>query len=753
MRTNRDAHPWRGFDILVVSPTPTHPQDHGNRKRIFELCSELKRQGAKIHFVHYASEHDWRTARPVRWEAQMEAAWDSYQLVAPSRPLHELASGPDHLIDEWADPVLSSYIRWSFKVRTYDVVLVEYTWLSFCFDAVPEGVFKVCDTHDVFGGRRGLLEAHGIAPEFFYTTQDEEGKGLRRADLVWAIKESERSYFETDLGLKDCLTMLYAEPPRGWWLKQPSQDGWLRVGIMGARNNVNRANLASFIAIALPIFETYMAPVKLVIAGGCSDDFKDYHHPNLEVLGRVAEVADFYRDMDVICAPVQFSTGLKIKVAEALASGAPLVAHAHAMEGYPVDDSRHALPDFPAIARELVNLAFEPSELPALAAKSVATTEKIQAQVIQALEETRLRVVAAGGDGIVVVAPLEALDPRGLLHDHLYATLNYLRFAARISLYLVGEAVQVDTNIVAGFGFGIRVFMSPDLASAMGNAAPAHWTTLDLATVLQTRGMGRAYFLCADRQVASIWPGSLRRAFVRYDAVELAGDDPMPLIELLRSITSVVVIAATPVWAAEDGTGSVWQVPFRRQNAYTSFRMRASMAGSWGGLLILARAEDPLVAPLQELAARLAIPVAILRVRDAAAVRALAMPSNGSQTLANVAGARLIVELGTESAVAAVVVEGAQRAGVPVIRLVRGASAGALQQSRHIARACTVGGLMRSVASGLIEGGARRRVIEAAQREAANLTRNDAGWNCLWQELTRREPVMRDRQAAGMLFG
>jgi hypothetical protein len=265
--------------------------------------------------------------------------------------------------------------------------------------------------------------------------------------------------------------------------------------------------------------------------------------------------------------------------------------------------------------------------------------------------------------------------------------------------------------------------------------------------------MGRAYFLCADRQVASIWPGTLRRAFVRYDAVALAGDDPMPLIELLRSITSVVVIAAAPVWAAEDGTGSVWQVPFRRQNAYTSFRMRASMAGSWGGLLILARAEDPLVAPLQELAARLAIPVAILGVRDAAAVRALAMPSNGSQTLANVAGARLIVELGTESAVAAVVVEGAQRAGVPVIRLVRGASAGALQQSRHIARACTVGGLMRSVASGLIEGGARRRVIEAAQREAANLTRNDAGWNCLWQELTRREPVMRDRQAAGMLFG
>src|SRR5579864_8140156 len=96
-----EGRSWDGIEILVVSPTPTHPQDHGNRKRIFELCSELKEQGAKIHFVHYASEHDWRHERPARSENAMIAAWDSYQLVAPSRPLHEAAREDDHRIDEW----------------------------------------------------------------------------------------------------------------------------------------------------------------------------------------------------------------------------------------------------------------------------------------------------------------------------------------------------------------------------------------------------------------------------------------------------------------------------------------------------------------------------------------------------------------------------------------------------------------------------------------------------------------------------
>ena len=36
------ATPWRHFEALVVSPTPSHPQDHGNRKRIFEICRALQ---------------------------------------------------------------------------------------------------------------------------------------------------------------------------------------------------------------------------------------------------------------------------------------------------------------------------------------------------------------------------------------------------------------------------------------------------------------------------------------------------------------------------------------------------------------------------------------------------------------------------------------------------------------------------------------------------------------------------------------
>jgi glycosyltransferase involved in cell wall biosynthesis len=748
-----EGRPWQGIEILVVSPTPTHPQDHGNRKRIFELCKELKGQGAKIHFVHYASEHDWRHDRPSRWESEMIAAWDTYQLVAPSRPLHEPAKGSDHRIDEWSDESLSAYIRWTCSVRAYDVVLVEYTWLSFCFDAVPEGLFRICDTHDVFGGRRLLLEQNGIAPEFFYTTPDEEKRGLGRADLIWAIKDSERTYFKSELAVKDCLTLLYSEPARGWWKGPPSRDGWLRVGIIGAKNNVNRCNLEAFIAAALPVFQTYMAPVKLVIAGGCSDDFSHLKHPNIEVLGRVPDVADFYRTMDVIAAPMQFSTGLKIKVSEALASGAPLIAHAHAMEGYPTNNPLHLLPDFKSIAWELVKLAFDPSRLPALAAASVITTQKIQALVIQTLEQTRQRFLGISENAMVVVAPLEALDKNSLLRDHLFSVINYLRFAGPIVLYLVGRPAKFDLHLLTNFGSTFVVYVAPKLAQDLGDALPETWRPLDLGIMLKNRGIRRGYFLASDEQIGTLWPGTLRRAYVRIDAVALSGASPTALVEMIKPITSVVVISASINGVADGGVAATCQAPFRRKNGYSSFTHRRNAFGHWGGLLIVTDTDGLLVRMLQELAARMHVPVAVLNVSEASAVRELAEAGSGADPRVNVAGARLLVDLTTTSLVGAVIIEGARRAGIPIVRLARGASPIALQQLRHVARPITIGGLFKSVAAGLLEGAERNGLLAAAQSEADNLGKNDAGWAWLWRDLTNAKAVANGATAADGLFG
>ena len=63
--------------LLVVSPTPSHPQNAGNRTRIYHMLRYLKSLGWEIHFVldrrEFSSSH---VCRKVDKRA-MRRTWDS----------------------------------------------------------------------------------------------------------------------------------------------------------------------------------------------------------------------------------------------------------------------------------------------------------------------------------------------------------------------------------------------------------------------------------------------------------------------------------------------------------------------------------------------------------------------------------------------------------------------------------------------------------------------------------------------------
>jgi hypothetical protein len=355
---------WNGLSVLVLSPTPTHPQDYGNRKRVYEVCSRLKRWGAKIHFVHYASEAEWRGNAPRAHEDAMTDAWDSYTTVPPSRQLHSSPKADYHEIDEWWDPSIGTHLSWIFQTRHIDVFLVNYTWLTQAFSYAPQGVFKILDTHDYFSGRKELLQANGIAPEFFYLTRQSESVGFRRADLIWAIKGEEAEIFRT-MTDKPVVTMLHSEPERkGGQAPAPDPDGYMRFGIVGARNNVNLENFRRFYKVARDRFVDSLAPIKLVLAGGWTADLAEYEDdPFIELQGRVPDISDFYNAVDAILIPMEFSTGLKIKTGEAIFHGKPIVSHAHAFEGYPARHKMHSLKTFEAVADACIDLSYSPSLL------------------------------------------------------------------------------------------------------------------------------------------------------------------------------------------------------------------------------------------------------------------------------------------------------------------------------------------------------------------------------------------------------
>jgi hypothetical protein len=179
---------------LVLSPTASHPQDYGNRHRVYQTALHLSQQGYEVHFLLYPVEPDWRKTVPDSARA-MRAAWDSFTIIPTSKAIQPASAGEYHLIDEWWDPTIETYLGWLFEHDYFDVFVVNYAFLSKAFEFAPRGTVKVLETHDRFSGRKELLTALKAPLEAFYTSEDQERIALERSDIVVEIKDSEAQFY------------------------------------------------------------------------------------------------------------------------------------------------------------------------------------------------------------------------------------------------------------------------------------------------------------------------------------------------------------------------------------------------------------------------------------------------------------------------------------------------------------------------------------------------------------------------------
>ena len=120
--------------ILVFTPTPTHPQDHGNRKRVYAVCDWLARRGHEIHLAYYPFESDWRLDPTPAVLDAMRQRWYSVDVIYPRRKsIQTKAKGYYHKIDEWWDPAIGTYLEYKFAQQDFAACIVNYSFFSKAF--------------------------------------------------------------------------------------------------------------------------------------------------------------------------------------------------------------------------------------------------------------------------------------------------------------------------------------------------------------------------------------------------------------------------------------------------------------------------------------------------------------------------------------------------------------------------------------------------------------------------------------------
>lgn len=332
--------------ILVTSPIPSHPQNHGNRARITALCKALQAKGADIHYVYGGLEQ-----LPPAQEMEMRDTWDHVHVLPPYRLEERKQSHPNHhLLDDWYVEGVSDITHKILDTWNIDYCIANYVWFSKWLETVPAGIPKYIDTHDLFGDRHKRLRADGLPENWFSTSQKEEARGFRRADTVIAIQSQEaatmRAMAETPVvTLGHFITPDFLPPSKAQEVIDSGDK--IIVGYMASDNPINQQSLVEM-NNAIKHRAGDLGKFAFKLAGGICASGAAAETP-FEKLGFVPDARAFYAGCDIIINPNIGGTGLKIKSIEAAAYGKALVATADAMAGIETSLPAHGLRDASAL--------------------------------------------------------------------------------------------------------------------------------------------------------------------------------------------------------------------------------------------------------------------------------------------------------------------------------------------------------------------------------------------------------------------
>jgi len=349
--------------LLVLSNTPFLPPSAGNRERIGQMLDYFAARGWDVGMLLLPD------VDLAEWDqAGMRARLACLELAAPPpshdgswlrRALRRLrdrespAAGAPVGVDDWCPPWFRARAAELVREWAPDVVMVEYVFLSACLAdlrrADGSAPVTVIDAHDVMHLRRAAYAEAGMAPQWFHTGYEEERRGLARADVVLAIQEEDARIFARMLPDGLVLTVSHGRRVEASLARPPGA----RLLFVASHNDLNVAGLGWFLRAVWPALRAAVPAVELVVCGTISEKIRVVP-PGVTLRGFVPSLAAEYAAARVVINPVRAGTGLKVKVAEALSHGRPVVSAGAAgveAEGVLVVDDA---PGFGAAVRRLL---------------------------------------------------------------------------------------------------------------------------------------------------------------------------------------------------------------------------------------------------------------------------------------------------------------------------------------------------------------------------------------------------------------
>ena len=348
---------------LLVIATFNPCNGSGMSTSFFTLTDELKTQGWVLDFIYYAL--DYTKDSDIY---SMRRYFDRVRVVWPECFQPDILADGISLrtVDEWCPEDFMAAVREEASRRNYTCALANHIWTSLALTALPATTRKILFTHDNFAERAELFIRQGLPAQdaWFSVSENEHDRGLRRADVIWAVQAQETEYFQSRVPDKTVLTI--SIPLKLNFL--PARNELRDIGWLASDNPNNRDSLSQIIS-AWNAGGLAAKGLNLNIAGRITKHLNSKLGKNIVNYGIVDDIQKFYEKIDLNINPDNGGTGIKIKSLESLSFGRPLVCTANAAKGLDSDLRYHRAMDTAEIMDLISELSQNISEFGKLTSK------------------------------------------------------------------------------------------------------------------------------------------------------------------------------------------------------------------------------------------------------------------------------------------------------------------------------------------------------------------------------------------------
>lgn len=335
--------------ILVITPVPVFPVFGGNRQRIKAICSALMENGFTLDLFYAGFDHP-NGDHSTFFNGEM------FEYHVPEgevngdfkKRIQEIANGLKIKADQFKRRVLYGkgssdhnqslfdykniakieLLSQQISGRKYRAVLLNYATHTHYFDQFDRKTIKILDTHDRLANRYKIFTDHGEHPAGWKSlTPADEKKAINRADVVWAITESEKDHF---INMVEGSYPIVLTIPHLASFRLPGRDEQFsskRVLVVSGKGKINISGINWFLENVWPEVISQVPGAELGVAGSiCEKKSELSAAENVHFLGRYNQPEEVYAKADICINPMLYGTGLKIKTLEALSFGKRIVS-------------------------------------------------------------------------------------------------------------------------------------------------------------------------------------------------------------------------------------------------------------------------------------------------------------------------------------------------------------------------------------------------------------------------------------------